>query len=62
MIYNSYLYFTIFFLDYFYFLFLFFVSFRATPAAHGGSQARDRNGAVAAGLYHSSQQHRILNH
>ena len=27
--------------------------FRATPAAHGGSQARGQIGAVAAGLYHS---------
>ena len=27
--------------------------FRATPAAHGGSQARGRIGATAAGLHHS---------
>ena len=33
--------------------FAFFFFLRATPAAHGGSQARRRMGAVAAGLYHS---------
>ena len=34
--------------------------FRATPAAHGGSQARGRIRATAASLHHShSQQHRI---
>ena len=27
--------------------------FRATPSAYGGSQARGRIGATAAGLYHS---------
>ena len=40
----------------FYFIFL-----RATPVAYGGSQARGPNGAVAAGLHQSSQQHQILN-
>ena len=40
-------------------LFLFF--FRATPMAYGGSQARGRTGAVAAGICHSSQQRQILN-
>ena len=32
---------------------LFCVLFRASPAAHGGSQARGLLGAVAAGLHHS---------
>ena len=34
---------------------LYFVSFvfRATPEAYGGSQARGRLGATAAGLHHS---------
>ena len=31
----------------------FFLLFRATPTAYGGSQARDRIGATAASLYHS---------
>ena len=31
----------------------FFLLFRAIPAAYGGSQARDRTGATAAGLHHS---------
>ena len=38
------------------FFFLFFLSFfffRATPTAHGGSQARRLIGATAAGLHHS---------
>ena len=35
--------------------------FRAAPVAYGGSQAKDQFGVVAAGLYHSSQQHWILN-
>ena len=35
--------------------------FRAVPAAHGNSQARDRTVAVDANLHHSSQQHQILN-
>ena len=30
-----------------------FLLFRATPMAHGGSQARGRIGAIAAGLRHS---------
>ena len=34
------------------FCFLVFLSFRATPAAHGGSQARGRIGATRAGLHH----------
>ena len=33
--------------------FFFFHLFRATPAAHGSSQARDQIRAVAAGLHHS---------
>ena len=33
-------------------MFFFFLSFRATPAAHGGSQARGRIGATRAGLHH----------
>ena len=37
----------------------FFLS--ATPAAYGGSQARGRIGATAAGLHHNSQQCQILN-
>ena len=65
------------FVHFFLFIFKFiFCLFRAAPAAHGGSQARDRIGAVAAGLHHShsnvesephnqpthsSQQRRILN-
>ena len=32
---------------------VFFAFSRATPAAHGGSQARGLIGAVAAGLYYS---------
>ena len=32
--------------------FFFFLSFRAAPAAYGGSQARDPIRAVAAGLHH----------
>ena len=35
------------------FFFFFCLFFRAAPAAYGGSQARGRIGAVAAGLYHS---------
>ena len=35
------------------FFFFVFCLFRATPAAHGGSQAKGPIGAVAAGLYHS---------
>ena len=33
----------------------------AMPEAHGGSQAKGRIGAVAAGLYNSSLQRQILN-
>ena len=33
----------------------------AISAAYGSSQARGRIGAVTASLYHSSQQHWILN-
>ena len=40
------------------FIFYFYFAFsRATPVAHGGSQARGRVGAVAAGLH---QSHSIL--
>ena len=38
-----------------------FFFFRATPTAHGGSQARGRIRATATGLYHSSCQRQILN-
>ena len=41
--------------------FLIFFLFRASPEAYGGSQARGRIEAVAAGLCHSSRQRRILN-
>ena len=34
---------------------LFFVFLGPHPAAHGGSQASDQIGAVAAGLHHSHQ-------
>ena len=34
-------------------LILFLIFFRATPAAYGGSLARGRLGAAAAGLHHS---------
>ena len=40
------------------FFFLSFVFPRATPAAYGGSQARDPVGAVAAGLHHSHRNAR----
>ena len=33
--------------------FLLLLLFRATPTVYGSSQARDRIGATAAGLYHS---------
>ena len=36
-----------------YFFFFFFLLFRAALEAYGGSQARGRIGAVAAGLHHS---------
>ena len=41
-------------------LFIFWL-FRATPMAYGGSQARGRMGAEAAGPHHSSQQCQIPN-
>ena len=34
-------------------IFFFFLLFRVVPGAYGGSQARGRNGATAAGLHHS---------
>ena len=37
------------------------MSFRATPVAYGGSQARGLIRVIAAGLRHSSWQQRILN-
>ena len=46
---------------FFFFFFCLFAISWAAPAAHGDSQARGRIRAVAAGLHHSSQQHRILN-
>jgi len=45
---------------YFSFLLSFFL-FRASPAAHGRSQAKGRIGAVAASLCHSLQPHRTFN-
>jgi len=44
-----------------FFFFWLFAFYWATLAAHGGSQARGRIGAVATSLHHSSQQRRILN-
>ena len=41
--------------------FFFFVLFRASPVAYGGSQARVLIGTVASGLHHSSRQYQILN-
>ena len=38
-----------------------FLLFRAEPTAYVSSQARDQIGVTAAGLHHSSQQHRIPN-
>ena len=35
------------------YIFFFLVFFRAAPAAYGGSQARGRIGAIAAGLHQS---------
>ena len=43
----------IYLLEFIYFLFFVFLSFRATPAACGGSQARGRSGAVVTGLCQS---------
>ena len=40
------------------FFFFFFLLFRATPTAHGVSQARDLIGATAAGLQHSNSNAR----
>ena len=40
---------------------LFFL-FRATPVAHGSSQARGQNGAVAVGLHHSHHNTRSKPH
>ena len=37
----------------FFFFFLSFCLFRATPTAYGGSQARGQMGAIAAGLHYS---------
>jgi len=42
-------------------LILLFIYFRATPAAHGSFQARDRIRAAAASLHRNSQQHWIPN-
>ena len=39
----------------------FFLLFRATPTAYGGSQARGQIRATASGLYQSSQQCQLLN-
>ena len=38
---------------YFFFFGLFFLSFKATPVAYGGSQARGLTGAVTASLHQS---------
>ena len=35
------------------YILIFFFFFMAAPKAYGGSQAKDRIGAVAAGLHHS---------
>ena len=43
------------------FYYLFILLFRTTPAAYGGSQARGRMEAEAAGLHHSSRQRQIFN-
>ena len=34
------------------YLSIYLFNVRAAPVAYGGSQARGRNGAIAAGLYH----------
>ena len=39
-----------------------YLSFRATPGAFGGSQAKGQIGAVAAGLNHSYSNARSLTH
>ena len=46
----------------FYFYFLFFCHFRATPAAYGGSQARGLIRAAADGLHHRHSNARSLTH
>ena len=43
-------------------LFYFIWLFRATPLAHGSSQARGQIGAIAAGLYHSHSNSRSMPH
>ena len=40
----------------------FFIFFRAAPMAYGGSQARGRIGAIAAGLRHSHSNFRSKLH
>ena len=47
---------------FFFFFFLFFCLFRDTPAVYGGSQARGRIGAAAAGLCHSHSNTRSKPH
>ena len=42
-------------------LFIYFLVFRAAPAAYGGSQARGPTRATVDRLHHSSRQCRILN-
>ena len=44
---------TVYYFLFLFILFYFFVCFRATPAAYGGSQARGQIRARAAGLHHS---------
>jgi len=43
----------------FLFVFVFFFFFRAAPTAYGGSQAKGRIGAAAAGLHHSHSSARL---
>ena len=43
-------------------IFFFFLLFRATPAAHGSSQARGQIGAIAAGLHPSHSNIGSLTH
>ena len=40
---------------------IFFFFLRAAATTYGGSRARGRIGAIAAGLHHSSHPHRVLN-
>ena len=49
-------------MHHFIFIYLFILFFRAAPAACGGSQARDRIQATAAGLCHSHSNARSLVH